>query len=248
MFGTTGREAATGATPGAAPTLFGADLAALYAGADALERAVDLQGWRGSTHPLLDAAIRALRPATIIEVGVWKGRSVIHMAKLAQSLGLRPRIYAVDTWLGSPEHWINDAYRDDLHLRHGYPSLYETFLKNVLAEGVETLVEPVPMPSETAAVVFKRKGVTADLIHIDGGHEYESVWRDLNQYFPLLAEGGVIVGDDYDNGWKGVTRAFDRFAETHPVKLFARSPKCVLAAADVFDARVAPMLEREGLA
>ena len=234
-----------GPVPGV--TLFGDDLDALYAGADAIEREVDLQGWRGSTHPLLDAVIREFRPATIIEIGVWKGRSVVHMARVALAIGLTPRIYAVDTWLGSPEHWTNDAMRADLRLRNGYPTLYETFLKNIRAEGLDAVIEPVPMPSETAAVVFARKGVKADLIHSDGGHEFESVLRDLTQFYPLLSENGVIVGDDYGTGWRGVKRAFDRFAARNEAKLFGVRRKCVLARADLFDARVVPMLAREGL-
>lgn len=39
--------------------------------------------------------ISTLRPNNIIEVGSWKGRSAIEMAKLIQSWG---KIYAVDTW------------------------------------------------------------------------------------------------------------------------------------------------------
>jgi hypothetical protein len=39
----------------------------------------DHQGW-GSSHPYLTEAIEELRPAVVVEVGVWKGGSVISLA------------------------------------------------------------------------------------------------------------------------------------------------------------------------
>jgi hypothetical protein len=38
----------------------------------------DVQGW-GSTHPIFHILIDAIRPATIVELGSWKGASAIHM-------------------------------------------------------------------------------------------------------------------------------------------------------------------------
>ena len=40
----------------------------------------DLQGWQ-SDHRYLGDTIRSLRPNVVVEVGVWKGGSVIEMAK-----------------------------------------------------------------------------------------------------------------------------------------------------------------------
>src|SRR5687768_5229089 len=76
-----------------------------YEDFDATPHPDDVQGW-GSDDPLLVEAIHALRPARICEVGSWKGRSAINMAKAVKSLGLNTEIVCVDTWLGSPEHWL----------------------------------------------------------------------------------------------------------------------------------------------
>jgi predicted O-methyltransferase YrrM len=47
----------------------------------------DLQGW-GQGSPIFEQVIKGKRPATIIEVGTWKGASGIRMATLLKQHGL----------------------------------------------------------------------------------------------------------------------------------------------------------------
>ena len=42
----------------------------------------DLQGW-GSRHRIFEQVICEEKPQLVIEVGTWKGASLVHMAKLA---------------------------------------------------------------------------------------------------------------------------------------------------------------------
>ena len=65
---------------------------------------LDLQGWN-SGHPVFDEIISNDRPPVILDVGVWKGGSTIFMAKLVRENGNDGVIVAIDTFLGSPEHW-----------------------------------------------------------------------------------------------------------------------------------------------
>ena len=53
------------------------------------EIAHDLQGWN-SQHIYLSDAITALRPAVIVEIGVWKGGSTVFMANELKKHALRP--------------------------------------------------------------------------------------------------------------------------------------------------------------
>tara|TARA_Y100000310_G_C20694653_1_gene824698 strand:- start:690 stop:1289 length:600 start_codon:yes stop_codon:yes gene_type:complete len=39
-----------------------------------------------------------------------------------------------------------------------------------------------------------------DFVYIDGGHSYEQVKKDINNYFPLVKKGGIIGGHDFNNG------------------------------------------------
>lgn len=201
-----------------------------YADFDPTGHAEDLQGWNSYDNVFRDV-IEYVRPNRIVEVGVWKGTASIHMAKIVRELGLRCEIICVDTWLGSPEHFLGEhsgpRYRS-LRVRHGYPQLFYTFLSNVVRNDVADYVVPLPMTSESAAVVLQRLGLKADLIHVDAAHEYESALRDFNTYWDLLSDRGVMIGDDY-LARSGVTRAADEFAASVKRRLYGCLPKFVIA-------------------
>ena len=182
----------------------------IYKNFDFSEESVDMQGW-ASDHPILPWAIEMLRPKLIIEVGTWKGRSAINMAKKAMALGLSCEILCIDTWLGSPEHWLQDQWRDSLRMRNGRPDLYNTFLNNVISNKCQKYITPFPITSEAAFFVLEKLNISSDLIYIDAGHEYESVARDIRMYWSLLSESGLMILDDYI-GYPGVTRAVNEFA------------------------------------
>jgi predicted O-methyltransferase YrrM len=173
----------------------------------------DIQGW-GSQHPWLVESIDRLRPERIVEVGVWKGGSTIHMAQRLKDLGLDAAIIAVDTWLGSWDHWVEPGWRQELCFVNGYPRLFEKFASNIVHRGLEDKVIPLPLDSTNARNVISHLNIQADIIHIDGGHDYETVWSDVTQWWKVLRPGGILIGDDYTEGgveWPGVHRAFSEF-------------------------------------
>lgn len=60
-------------------------------------------------------------------------------------------------------------------------------------------------------------------LYIDGGHEYDEVKRDIEDFEACLQSGGVIMFDDYDNKnpmyqYPGVKQAVDEFMARHPGK------------------------------
>jgi hypothetical protein len=171
----------------------------------------DLQGWN-SQHAYLNETIALVRPSIIVEVGVWKGGSTVFMANAVKTLGLASVVIAVDTWLGSSEHWLTDLSAE-MSLINGYPALYYKFLSNVIRAGVADYVLPIPVDSLNAAQILKSLGLAPGIIHLDGGHDYDSVMADLRAWWPVLAAGGVLIGDDYyETGmWASVRQAFDDF-------------------------------------
>ena len=157
---------------------------------------VDMQGW-GSDHPILPWTIEQLKPNLIIEVGSWKGRSAINMAKKLESLGIDGEILCIDTWLGSPEHWLAEDWGwDSLRMSNGRPNLYDTFMNNVVANQCEKYITPFSLTSEAAYFVLQKLSIKSSMIYIDAGHEYESVTKDIEMYWQLLEEGGVMILDD----------------------------------------------------
>jgi len=164
----------------------------------------DLQGWN-SFNGIFDGIIHDIKPTTIIEVGTWKGASAINMARICYRLGLDTKIYCVDTWLGALEFWTThkETQERDLMLKNGYPSIYNQFISNVIHNNAQDYIIPVPNTSFIGAKILQHYGVKAELIYIDGSHEYEDVLSDIKSYKELCT--GVMFGDDYN--WPSVQRA-----------------------------------------
>lgn len=203
----------------------------IYDGFQYREENIDLQSW-GEDHPVFPYCISILKPKLIIEVGSWKGRSAIHMANSLKTNGLKGEILCVDTWLGSPEHWLASGdvqfWYDSLKISNGYPGLYQTFLNNVISQNLQDFITPLPLPSETAFFVLEKLDVKAELIYIDAGHEYESVYRDIKMYWKLLTENGVMILDDF-NSWPGVSKAVYQFAYENDLFVWGEYGKAVLS-------------------
>jgi hypothetical protein len=71
------------------------------------------------------------------------------------------------------------------------------FLANVVRNGVEDIITPFPMTSDNAAVVFGELGIRFDIVYLDAAHEYNPVKRDINAYYGLLENDGLLIGDDF---------------------------------------------------
>ncbi len=173
----------------------------------------DVQGWR-SEHPYLDDVLSSVKPTFVVEVGVWKGASSVYIARKMREINPDSVLISVDTWLGSSEHLLNPKFRTDLLQPFGMRPIYAKFLNNVVEANLENTIIPLSMDSLNAAEIIKRIGVRPQIIHIDAGHDYASVFGDLSAWWPLLSPGGILVGDDYDpvgNSFPEVNRAFDDF-------------------------------------
>src|ERR1700759_4607589 len=63
-----------------------------------------LTGWNGD-HPSLSRLAALPGGKLLADVGVWKGQSTINMATALRDAGIDGCVLAIDTYLGSPEHW-----------------------------------------------------------------------------------------------------------------------------------------------
>jgi predicted O-methyltransferase YrrM len=200
-----------------------------YRGFPARRYRPDMQGWN-SDHPYLRSTIEEVRPRIVIELGVWKGGSTMFMAETMRGLGLDAVVISIDTWLGAWDHWNDEARRGDLMFAHGYPTLFYTFLTNVIERGLSDYVVPLPLDSQNAYFVLRHRKVSAQIVHIDAGHDYEAVAGDLRRWWELLEPGGVLIADDYDAAgrwWPEVRKAVDDFLRVTPHENFmAENYKC----------------------
>lgn len=143
----------------------------------------DSHGWFGNAEQL-SACLQEKPVSAIIEVGSWLGCSTRFFAS---SVDAGVKVYAVDTWGGSPEEAV---HMQDPRL----PYLYQLFLSNVKHAGLTETIVPVRMTSLEAA---KALNVKADLIYLDAAHDTANVYADIHAWYPHLNEGGILCGDDW---------------------------------------------------
>jgi len=159
---------------------------------------------------VFDALIRGTRPRLIIEIGSWMGHSAIHMTEAALRECGGATVICIDTWLGSSEHYFNDEFLNDLSFKNGRPDFYVSFLANADFRQAQNHILPISLPSRTACEVLAKLEIRADLIYIDAGHGYNDVMSDITDAHILLADGGIMFGDDYFH--KPLKRAVDDYA------------------------------------
>lgn len=184
---------------------------------------LDLHGWHGDSKVFMEL-IKETRPEIIVEIGTWKGQSAINMANCCKTLGLSTKIYCIDTWLGSLEFWYNNnnLAELDLRLKNGYPQIYYQFLSNVVHKGFQDTIIPVPLPSTIGLELLKKLNVKPKLIYIDGSHEYHDTLIDVEMSSNILANDGVMFGDDYFQTIYGVKKAVDMFSNLNGIDIETR--------------------------
>lgn len=167
-------------------------------------------------------------PGAFVECGVWRGGSMMLMAKLLQSAGHTDReLYLYDTFEGMPPPSPDDVdfkgasaqARLDADLagkessvvwavaslpevRHNLQSTgYPADCTHFVQGKVEDTI-PATIPDQIS------------LLRLDTDW-YESTKHELEHLYHLVAPGGVVIIDDYGY-WKGARKAVDEFIEKCP--------------------------------
>lgn len=160
-----------------------------------------IQGW---AHPqslatLYELALQSPRDSCIVELGSWKGLSASWMGMALKDRG-HGRMFAVDTWAGtSTEPGHADLLKD-----YAPDQLYQEFLGNMQALGLQDIVTPLRTNTRQAARQWTL-GTSIAVLYIDAGHEYADVRADFEHWAPHVIDGGVIVFDDVP-AWPGPMR------------------------------------------
>ena len=126
------------------------------------------------------------RPAVVVEIGSYLGRSTILFASVLKALGDGGRVIAVDPHTGDRQQ-IERFGVDTL------PSL-DLYRRHIDAAGHGDVVETVVARSVDAAARWDGE---ADFVFVDGWHSYEAVLADAKAWLPHLSARGIVVFDDY---------------------------------------------------
>jgi hypothetical protein len=184
----------------------------------------NVQGWNG-THPSLSRLTSSPGAKIVVDVGVWKGQSTITMANALRENDIDGVIIAVDTFLGSPEHWSTDNL---FKRENGRPNLYSLFMTNVYEAGLANFVVPMAQTSSTAAKILESFQIRPTIVHVDAAHEYRDAKRDIEDYWSILDDHGYLIGDDYHETWPGVIQAAGEFSAQVLRPLTIEPPKFII--------------------
>jgi predicted O-methyltransferase YrrM len=161
-----------------------------------------IPGW-GQIGPYYQAVAESVpSDATLVEIGVWQGRSSIYMAEALKEIGKPAKFYLIDSFDGG-KLLANVAASLDR-------PLLSILREHILAAGVSDQITAIIDKSSVIAAGQFADG-SVDFAFIDADHDYESVRADLGAWWPKIKPGGILAGHDYGTCWVGVTQAVDEF-------------------------------------
>lgn len=131
----------------------------------------------------------------IVEIGSFKGKSTVMLAKVAAHYGLS-RIVAIDPH-NSPELLDMEANPE--------ASSFQEFLTNIQSAGVADQVEIHRAYSKDAASLWNRP---IRFLWIDGDHSYQGAKTDFDGFFPHVVPQGIVALHDTLNVFSGPIRVF----------------------------------------
>ncbi len=206
-------------------------------GDDCVETIARVKDYTMTTPERLNGLCEAVRYLTsaqiegdVVECGVWKGGSMMAVAEMLGRFGdFQRELYLFDTFEGMVEptehdvsfrgdaaantlenerskdpefRWCDsslDEVRRHMHSTH-YPKERMHFVRGMVEETI-----PEGAPEKIA------------LLRLDTDW-YESTRHELEHLFPRLADGGVLIIDDYGH-WQGARRAVDEYFQHHQIAM-----------------------------
>ena len=158
----------------------------------------------------------------IVECGVWRGGSMMAVARTLLEIGARRDLVLFDTFAGMthPESVDRDlsGMPAAAALDHEDIATGATWAVSPLAD-VQANLRSTGYPVERMRFVV---GDVADMVPREAPERiailrldtdwYASTRHELEHLYPRLAAGGVLIIDDYGH-WEGARRAVDEFLE-----------------------------------
>jgi predicted O-methyltransferase YrrM len=152
------------------------------------------------------AALAGVRqPRTIFEIGTFDGATTLLLARAAPQARISTLDLPPET-LADPESLYSQAREKAGSWGsrfHGTPE--ENRITQLFCDSREFDFSP-----------YYGK---MDLVVVDGSHDADCVTSDTENALRMVAEGGVVIWDDYEPGWVSVTRSVDDVAARHGLSL-----------------------------
>jgi hypothetical protein len=146
--------------------------------------------------------VEAMRPKSIVELGVHRGFSYFVFCQAVRRLQVQASCFAIDSFEGD-EHagfYGNDVYEDVLRRNRRYDG-FSRVIRSTFAEACDQFADG-----------------SIDMLHIDGCHTHDAVRRDFETWLPKLSSRGIVLFHDIaerGNGF-GVHLLWDELRTRYP--------------------------------
>jgi predicted O-methyltransferase YrrM len=178
----------------------GQDMDARGGFAGALATLAGVEGWMtdAQARVLWERAAALEAPATVVEIGSYRGRSAI---VLARAVADGVAVVAIDPHAG------NDRGPQQVRGSAGEGQAdHEAFMGNLARAGVGDRVRHVRRPSQEALDAVEGP---VDLLYVDGAHRYRPAREDIERWGARVrTDGTLLIHDSFSS--VGVTLAIAR--------------------------------------
>lgn len=123
----------------------------------------------------------ACAPKNIFEFGTFNGRTTLHLALNSKEDSV---VHTVDIKQGGFDFGLDSGFFDATEVGGA-------FLSSLAKDKIEVIT------GDSRSYDFSRFYGRMDFIFIDGDHSYDSVLKDSETAFKLVAPGGLVVWHDY---------------------------------------------------
>lgn len=178
----------------------------------------DIMGWF-DFQDIYDLAVdKAKDGDSFLEVGCFMGKSTAYLLQKIKESDKNISVTVIDIFEAECEHH-NDLIKDN-----GGGSLLDIFNKNMADLGFVLKV----LIGKSSERNNDLKDAQFSMIFIDAAHDYESVKKDLNNFYTKLKSGGIFAGHDYGESTAGVGKAVDEFVKENNLNLNVMTASWIL--------------------
>ena len=156
-------------------------------------RYLEIPGWFNMHDAYMNLVKYCEDGDDIVEIGCFAGRSTRFLMDSLDYAGKhKVKVHVIDTFEGSGQE----------HKDVNCNTMYDDFMRN-LDDYIqdERGIVNVNRSDNTNILDSFNDGTVFGVI-VDGAHTYEAVRDDVQNWWPKIKDGGIMVGDDVD--WKSV--------------------------------------------
>ena len=157
-------------------------------------------------------------PGDIIEIGVWKGGSILSMMLTYEKINseISRNFHLYDTFEGMTEssEFDKDNFNTPARDLLGNPLVAAICNLNAVIKNISSHTKI--QPSYHIGDILKNKFVPKQIaiLRLDTDW-YESTKYELDTFYENVSPGGIVIIDDYGH-WQGCKKAVDEFLFLHP--------------------------------